>query len=79
MFARRIANLLCEQGHQVWIDYQNLDLYEPLEPQLELAIRAADVFLLINSPHSCLSHWVQFEFFLAQVWCKSIRVVDLPF
>ena len=79
MFAQRIANFLNEQGHQVWIDYQNLDLDEPLEPQLALAIGAADVFLFISSPHAYSSRWVQLELCLAKACHKSIQVVHVPF
>lgn len=78
VFARNIARQLSEQGHQVWIDYQNLNLAEPLAPQLASAIRAADLFLIINSPHARLSHWVQFELLLARSWCKVIHIIRVP-
>ncbi len=75
VFARNLANCLSEEGHRVWIDYQDLDLTGPLAPQLSLAIRSADLFLVIRSPHSCFSRWVQFELSLAKAWRKSIRVI----
>lgn len=78
MFARSIARLLKEEGHQVWIDYKSLNLDEPLAPQIALAIRTADVFIFISSPHAYSSRWVQFELFLAQIWCKSIQTIHVP-
>lgn len=78
VFARNIARQLNEQGHQVWIDYQNLNLAEPLAPQLASAIRAADLVLVIRSPRTWLSRWVQFELLLAQSWCKAIHVIRVP-
>ncbi|WP_410510524.1 toll/interleukin-1 receptor domain-containing protein [Nodosilinea sp. E11] len=78
VFARHIARQLSEQGHQVWIDYQNLNLTEPLAPQIASAIRAANLVLVVSSPHTWLSRWVQFELLLAQLWCKSIHVIRVP-
>lgn len=77
-FARNIVRQLSEQGHQVWIDYQNLNLDEALAPQLALAIRAADIVLVISSPSAWLSRWVQFELLLAQSWCKTIHIIRAP-
>jgi hypothetical protein len=73
--ARSVANLLIEQGHQVWIDYQNLNLTKPLAPQLAQAIWTADLFLFIDSSYARSSRWVQFELFLARIWCKSIQII----
>ena len=61
----------------MWIDYQSLDLTEPLAPQLALAIKSADLFLVLSSPHSHSSRWVQFELSLAVLLGKLIRVICL--
>ena len=79
MPVRSLAALLIKQGHQVWIDYRNLNLNQPLAPQLAKAIWAADQFLCFDSYHSRLSFWVQFELLLAQILHKSIKVIHLPF
>ncbi len=76
VFVRNLANHLSKRGHQIWIDYQNLDLTEPLVPQLAVAIKSADLFLVVKSSHASLSPWVQLELSLAEMWCKSIQVIS---
>ena len=76
--AQRIAESLVRQGYWVWIDYQNLNLKQPLAPQLARAIWQTDLFLCVDSSHSRSSPWVQFELLLARIWDKSIRMIYLP-
>jgi hypothetical protein len=77
IFARSLANLLKEEGYQVWIDYQNLNISKPLVPQLAKAIWESDVFLYIDSFHARSSEWVKFELVIAQIWSKLIQVVNV--
>lgn len=56
-----IVNKIRKQGHQVWVDYENLDLNKPLEGQILRAIENCDQFLQIISKNSEKSKWVAFE------------------
>lgn len=76
-FARSLVSQLSDQGHRIWIDYRNLNLAEPLVPQLAFAIGTADLFLVLSSPHARSSRWVQFELSVANAWRKSIQIIQV--
>jgi len=75
IFAQLLANWLSNEGYKVWIDYKQLDLSTPLEPQLVQAIWMSDIFILIDSPNARESKWVNLEYFLACRLKKTIRVM----
>ncbi|RMG85753.1 MAG: toll/interleukin-1 receptor domain-containing protein, partial [Chloroflexi bacterium] len=59
-FADRIAQELRARGADVFIDYQRLDAGN-FVAQLGKEVQSREVFLLIVSPHSLRSRWVQAE------------------
>lgn len=76
VFAQSLVNHLSTEGHKVWVDYKQLDLSTPLEPQLAQAIWSSDIFILIDSANARGSKWVSLEYFLARTWKKSIRIIQ---
>jgi hypothetical protein len=67
---RLIHEDLRAAGQAVWIDYQNLDLTQALEPQIQGALNSASCVLLIESRSANRSHWVQREI----AWATAARL-----
>jgi hypothetical protein len=60
-FAQRLVRSLEEAGLDIWIDAQELKAGDSLLDQIHLAIGSASFFLILLSPHSVNSKWVQQE------------------
>ena len=58
---RAFNQRLVDAGYRTWIDFENLDLSAPLEPQVQEAVRLAKLVLCVDSPHSRSSSWVRRE------------------
>jgi len=58
---RSVHQNLRGSGHNVWIDFDSLDLSQPLEDQLRRAVYSASHFILIDSRRARSSRWVQRE------------------
>jgi hypothetical protein len=77
LFVRNLMQILDERGQHVWIDYTQLNLDQPLEPQLEQAICTADLFLFVDSTSARISRWVQFELSLASKILHSTQIIHI--
>ncbi|MFP4438615.1 MAG: toll/interleukin-1 receptor domain-containing protein [Chloroflexaceae bacterium] len=77
LFVRNLTQVLDGRGQHVWIDYTQLDLDQPLEPQLEQAIFAADLFLFVDSTSARISRWVRFELSLASKVLHPTQIVHI--
>ena len=77
-FARLAFGFLIETGHQVWIDYLNLDITKPIEPQLMKAIWASSCIVYLDSSSSQNSSWVQYELAVAAVLSKPVKSISVP-
>jgi len=77
LFVRNLTQILDERGQHVWIDYTQLNLDQPLEPQLEQAISAADLFLFVDSTSARVSRWVRFELSLANNVLHTTQIIHI--
>ncbi|MEP7292110.1 MAG: SUMF1/EgtB/PvdO family nonheme iron enzyme, partial [Chloroflexota bacterium] len=75
-YARRFADRLLEVGFDVWID-DRIDFGDEWWAVIVKAIRDCAAFVVIMTPHSDLSEWVQREVLLAMSLRKSIFPVLL--
>ncbi|WP_420444712.1 toll/interleukin-1 receptor domain-containing protein [Candidatus Poriferisodalis sp.] len=75
-FAQCVRNMVQAAGLRPWIDFERLDLEQPLEPQLSRAISSTDWMILLDSSSARSSQWVQLELELANQMKKPI--VQLP-
>ena len=73
---RAFNKRLVDEGYSTWIEFENLDLGESLEPQIQGALRLASLFLCVDSPHSRSSSWLQRE--IAWAMHAGIFVVNQP-
>ncbi|PHD74066.1 hypothetical protein COF64_16395 [Bacillus sp. AFS043905] len=64
--ARSLANLLKSYDYKPWIDVEKLDLTGDLYSQITKAITQSNFFVLVSSPLTLDSHWVEFEIKTAQ-------------
>jgi hypothetical protein len=76
VFVRSLANHLRAKGHNIWVDYDQLDLSVPLGPQLVRAISVAKVFFLVDSPAARDSKWVRLELSIARGCNKPTRIIQ---
>ena len=60
-FCRRLHGRLQEAGLRVWFAPHNIQGGRKLHEQIDQAIRVYDKLLLVLSPHSMQSPWVEFE------------------
>lgn len=60
--ARRLAERLRAAGLRVWVDEWELAVGDSLLPQIEKALTSNDLLLVLLSPRSVESPWVQLEF-----------------
>ncbi|MEO1166300.1 MAG: toll/interleukin-1 receptor domain-containing protein [Chloroflexota bacterium] len=69
-YAYRLADDLQARGFNVWIDNAKLRSSENWWESIVRALRAADAVIVIMSPHSRASRWVQREVTPADNWEK---------
>jgi hypothetical protein len=58
---REIIPLLTRDGVEVWYSKENIETAAEWEKQIKLALGACDWFLVVLSPNSVVSDWVQSE------------------
>lgn len=75
--AEVVSNIFVQCGFYVWIDYQNLNLWQCVKKQILHELENCDLFILILSPSSKASSWVQFEWNQAHKFRKPAFVVDI--
>lgn len=62
-------------GQKYWIDSENLDLNQPIESQLRMAVLSARAILHFDTESSRRSNWVQFEMRTAQAEGRFVITV----
>lgn len=67
---------LTYMGCDAWIDFEHLDLDDPLEDQIRQALHESSCVLLLDSPNSRNSEWVRRE--LAWAQGAGIDIVSWP-
>lgn len=82
-FVKQLAKDLQQAGNQVWYDLSSLDGGDRWGREIQNAIRQSDVFLLVVSPNSVESEWVEKEFLYASNLQRRIipllyQACDLP-
>jgi TIR domain-containing protein len=76
-YVQKLASSLKDRNHEVWIDYENLNMNYPLEPQIENAIKRSTNILVVDTENSRKSKWVAFEIKNAKKHCKNIQIIYL--
>lgn len=76
-FAQRVRSMVQAAGFRPWIDFERLDLEQPLEPQLSRAISSTDWIIFLDSPRARSSRWVQLELELANQMRKPIVLLPI--
>src|SRR5258706_5969147 len=66
LFARRLRGLLQDKGFAVWMDETKLVPSERWLPTIERNITSCDAFIVIMSPNSADSDWVEREILVAE-------------
>ncbi len=74
-FVERLARDLTKAGHTVWYDLSNLEGGDRWGVEIQNAIRQSEVALVVISPSSVASEWVEKEFLYASN--RHLRVVPL--
>jgi len=69
-YAYKLADKLRNEGFDVWIDNAELRASEDWWDSIVKALRLADAFIVIMTPESKNSKWVQRELTLADNWGK---------
>lgn len=60
-FAERLARDLTDAGVEVWIDFRQIHAGERWKDEIRRGIERSDVVIILLSPDSVVSEWVQFE------------------
>jgi len=76
-FARIVHSRLMLSGHDVWIDYERLNLRLDLKRQLEQAVCSARLVLFLDSANARNSEWVNFELGCASGACVPVTSLRL--
>ena len=77
--ARVVAKVLRSQGHDVFVDQDDLICGERFQPRIKSEIWNRDVFILLAGPEATSSPWVQWELSEALAWeeaggCQVVTV-----
>jgi hypothetical protein len=78
-FARKLAADLTELGHEVWLDEYSIRVGDCIVSGIEKGLRDADYVIVVLSPNSVLSGWVEREW-KTKFWdeVESKRTLVLP-
>ncbi len=76
-FVKKVSETLSEKGYDVWYDIENIGGGVVWAKEIQKAIRDAELFLLIVSPNSIESDWVQKEFLYASA--RDIPIVTAQY
>jgi formylglycine-generating enzyme required for sulfatase activity len=71
-YADKLAQKLREEGFNVWIAPSKLRASQTWWEEILKALRVASAVVVIMSPESRASEWVQREIFLADQWRKAV-------
>jgi hypothetical protein len=71
-YARQLADKLREEGFDVWIDNRRLHSSEDWWKSIVLALRGCGAFVVVLTPESDDSRWVQREITLAEKYQKPM-------
>lgn len=71
-YAHRLADTLRAEGFEVWIDKRRLATGEDWWKSIVLALRSCSAFVVIMTPESDGSRWVQREITLAEKYEKPV-------
>lgn len=77
--ARPLAEELRQGGAFVWMDRDELVAGDRLEDRIRSAIRSSDLFLVLLSPNSQQSQWLNRELQIALATANGTRVVPIVF
>ncbi|MEM2970982.1 MAG: TIR domain-containing protein [Candidatus Bathyarchaeia archaeon] len=76
--AMKIANYLKDYGFRVWFDLWELSLGDSIISRIEKAISSSDYFIILVSPSSVKSKWVQRELTVALHELIERDVIIIP-
>lgn len=71
-YAMKLKDWLVGQGFDVWIDQERIEIGRKWRREIEIAIKDCDIFLLIMSPDSETSEYVEEEIDFARTLKKPI-------
>ncbi len=76
---QKFIELLRENGKEVWVDNERLDLSLPLEEQIESAIKKCEIFIQLCSKKYPKTNWMDFEYKIAKNYInpKKIQKIKL--
>ena len=74
-FVQRLADDLKTSGLEVWYDLSGLDAGTRWGSEIQKAIKASQYFLVVISPNSILSEWVENEFLYAKN--QKLKIIPL--
>ncbi|NOG51833.1 MAG: toll/interleukin-1 receptor domain-containing protein [Chloroflexi bacterium] len=60
-FAERLARDLNDAGVEVWIDFRQIHAGERWKDEIRRGVERSEVIVIVLSPDSVVSEWVQFE------------------
>lgn len=60
-FAERLARDLSDAGVEVWIDFRQIHAGERWKDEIRRGVERSEVIVIVLSPDSVVSEWVQFE------------------
>jgi hypothetical protein len=70
--AHSLDAVLRHHGHDVWIDFRQLNLRADISKQLELAIRDCELFLAFQPAKWTNSRWMTLELLIAIAYARPI-------
>jgi formylglycine-generating enzyme required for sulfatase activity len=74
-FVQRLADDLKTAGLEVWYDLSGLDAGTRWGSEIQKAIKASQYFLVVISPNSIISEWVENEFLYAKN--QNLKIIPL--
>ncbi len=74
-FAKKVAQDLEKTGHDVWWDITDIEGGDRWAKEIQEGITRSEVFLIIVSPASIISEWVEKEFIFASN--RNMKIVPL--
>jgi choline kinase len=77
-FVERIAKDLKAEGLDVWYDSSRLNGGQKWTQEIERAIRQSQYFIVVLSPDSIISPWVEKEYLFAEELTKKHKLTIIP-
>lgn len=79
-FVEKLANDIKKLNIDVWLDKWEIKVGDSLISKISSGLSESDYFILVMSPHSVISEWVQKEFSYAlieEIESKSIKILPI--